>query len=118
MVIKLLHTLQMKGLRYHSLCMIYSLMGINYYKLGDIFKAKECMLRIVSMQLKPYPKNNEEYALFYFFCALLYKSNKEYDSAEKYFRKALSTLECSAPRCQDIISKILSYAAPPLIVIF
>jgi G3E family GTPase len=25
---------------------------------------------------------------------------------------------CSAPRCQDIISKILSYAAPPLIVIF
>ena len=93
MVIKLLHTLQMKGLRYHSLCMIYSLMGINYYKLGDIFKAKECMLRIVSMQLKPYPKNNEEYALFYFFCALLYKSNKEYDSAEKYFRKALSTLE-------------------------
>jgi MFS family permease len=25
---------------------------------------------------------------------------------------------CSAPRCQDIFSKILSYAAPPLIVIF
>jgi hypothetical protein len=52
---------------------------------------------------------------------LVEPSSDTLDKLEKFDptkNKLFADKDCSAPRCQDIISKILSYAAPPLIVIF
>ncbi|SCN25689.1 Bacteriophytochrome cph2 [Clostridium sp. N3C] len=88
-LLSLMSILKLKGLKYHSNYGIYSLMGVVHASSGDISKAYEYLSRIKFQNLKPQPQKNEEYFLFELLQALIYKSEKRYDKADKQFQQAL-----------------------------
>ncbi|MCX7921328.1 MAG: diguanylate cyclase [Clostridia bacterium] len=89
-MLQIMDILKNRGLKYHSMCAIYALTGVACYKSGDSAKAFEYLTKIRIEKLKPLMEKNEEYFFLELLQALLYKEEKKYDEADKYYRKVLS----------------------------
>ncbi|OHD18252.1 MAG: hypothetical protein A2Z98_09120 [Spirochaetes bacterium GWB1_27_13] len=87
-MLKLMQLLKINNLPYHSLFRIYSLLGIVYYKTGNLDKCYEIYTKIKNTKLKPYPKKNEEYFLYFLFNAFISKEKNKLDKAKLYFERA------------------------------
>lgn len=86
--ISMFQLLNMNGLTYHSVFGIYSLLAINYLKIGNSAKAHELFAGIHTKGLAPQREKNEEYFLFELAQALLKASEGDCDGSKQHFIKA------------------------------
>ncbi|MCX7921329.1 MAG: GGDEF domain-containing protein [Clostridia bacterium] len=75
-------------LKYHSLCGIYSLIGVVYSKCGNPTKATEYLTKIKVKNLVPQPSKNEESFFLELLQGFVYKEEKKYSDAEMHFLAA------------------------------
>ncbi|MBM7557443.1 diguanylate cyclase [Halanaerobacter jeridensis] len=91
-LLEILRVLQLEILMYQSQGKLYSLLGINYLKIGNFAKAEECMLKLKFEGVDKSSGDILEPFFVELFTALYYKSRGDYQLAKKYFSKALVLL--------------------------
>ncbi|MCX7920862.1 MAG: diguanylate cyclase [Clostridia bacterium] len=87
-VILIMSMLKNESLKYHSLCSIYTMIGISYYKCGQPNKTLEYFTKIKILNLQPFKDKNEDYFMLELIQAFLCKQDKKYSEADAHFQKA------------------------------
>lgn len=95
--LELLRTLRMRNLSYHSQLGIQVVLGTAYALSQQFSKAWQVVLYIDHMQLKPFPRKNEEFFLLHFLKALLDGVKEDWERAEFYLFEANDNIQYFAP---------------------
>lgn len=87
----LINIIKIDSIHYHTFLGIYSLMGINCCKIGEVTKAYEYMIKIKKIRTLCYVK--DDILLYELFQALLFKIEGDYSKATSHFQLAMSYIE-------------------------
>lgn len=87
----LINIVKVDAIHYHTLLGIYSLIGINCCKIGDVSKAYEYMIKIKKIRTLCYVKDDK--LLNELFEALLHKIEGDYSKSVFHFELAIPYLE-------------------------
>jgi diguanylate cyclase (GGDEF)-like protein len=91
-LLEILRVLQLDIVMYQSQEKIYSLLGINYLKTGNLAKAEEC---IIKLKFEDTDKSSGDILEPFFmelFSGLYYKEKSNYEDSKDHFEKALLLL--------------------------
>ena len=91
-LLEILRVLQLEILMYQSQGKLYSLLGINYLKIGNFAKAEECMIKLKFEGINKSSGDILEPFFVELFTALYYKAKGDYSQSRSSFSKALVLL--------------------------
>ncbi|HHZ20795.1 MAG TPA: diguanylate cyclase [Firmicutes bacterium] len=100
-IVAMFQQLNMHGLTYHSVFVIYVLLAVNYLKTGNLINAYACLDMIHAKGLTPQREKNEEYFLYELAQALLKATEDDFAGSEGHFKKARKYFRNAVNGCID-----------------